>query len=131
MTSPAAGTALAATQTITHHTAASEAAAIHMHYEGEVVETPLSGFAGHQSFDGVVVLAPTRGIVEVFPGPDQEIAGLVPVVEAVARRGWSAGVVVPAGRMGEAHRSLRGCQVSLQAWWVGSDGICFGGPEVP
>jgi hypothetical protein len=123
--------ALATARTVSHHTAASEAASIHMHYEGEVVETPLARFAGHDGYDGVVVLAPTQGIVEVFPGPGQAIDALVPVVEAVVRRGWAAGVVVPAERMGEAHRGLRGCRVSLQAWWPDADRICFGGPEVP
>lgn len=123
--------ALTATHTTTHHTAASTAAAIHMHYEGEVVETPLSGFSGIPSLDGIAVLAPRQGVAEMFPSDGQDLGALGPVAAAVAARGWRVAVVVPAARMGEAHRLLRGGDLRLQAWWDDGDRIRFGGPEVP
>lgn len=123
--------ALTATDTVTYRAAAATAAAIHMHYEGEVVETPLSSFTGEPSLHGVAVLAPQRGIVEVFPADDQPLGVLRPSANSIVAQGWQVGVVVPSHRLGDAHHHLRGTPVHLQAWWYEEDRICFGGPEVP
>lgn len=121
---------LATTETITHHAAATAATSIHMHYEGEVVQTPLDAFTGVVGLDGVAVLAPQQGIVEFFPSDRQPLSSLGPVAASVTADGWDVAVLVPSERMGDAHRSLRGFPVHLQAWWDGGDRICFGGPEV-
>lgn len=120
-----------ATQTVNHETAATVAASIHMHYEGEVVETPLASFAGINDFAGVAVLAPRRGLVEFFPSGGQALAPLGPLAASAVAGGWRVAVVVPTDRMGDAHRSLRGFRLDLQCWWEDADRICFGGPEVP
>lgn len=122
---------LAAIETVTHEAAASEAAAVHMHYEGEVVETPLDSFTGVAGLFGVAVLATRQGLVEFFPGDRQALTDMGPAAASVAAAGWRVVMIVPAGRMGEAHRSLRGFPLHLQAWWVDGDRIRFGGPEVP
>ncbi len=122
---------LAPAQTITHATAASVAAAIHMHYEGEVVETPLSSFAGIPDLNGIAVLAANQGLVEYFPAPDQALPPIRAAATAASASGWRVAVLVPSDRMGDAHSALRGCAVRLQAWWIDGDRICFGGPEVP
>ncbi|MCH7585737.1 MAG: hypothetical protein IH941_11380 [Acidobacteria bacterium] len=122
---------LTAPGTITHHHAATEAASIHLHYEGEVVETPLGSFVGVGGLDGVAVLAPNQGLVELFPGERQPLATLGPVAASVAASGWQVAVIVPTARMGDAHQSLRGFPLHLQSWWSEGDHIRFGGPEVP
>jgi uncharacterized membrane protein len=122
---------LTAPETITHHNAATEAASIHMHYEGEVVETPLESFVGVRGLDGVAVLAPNQGLVEFFPGHGQHLATLGPVAASVAASGWRVAVLVPTERMGDAHQSLRGFPLHLQSWWSEGDHIRFGGSEVP
>jgi len=122
---------LAAPIAITHQVAATEAASIHMHYEGEVVETPLGSFVGVDGIDGVAVLAPDQGLVEFFPGDRQHLATLGPVAALVAASGWRVAVLVPTERMGDAHQSLRGFPLHLQSWWSDGDNVCFGGPEVP
>jgi hypothetical protein len=120
-----------ATGQATHHTAASTAASIHLHYEGSVVETPLAGFTGRVDLDGVAVVAPERGIVEWFPSDGQALDALATVSRQAAGPEWHVSVIVPAFRMGEAHRALRGAPVTLQPWWPDADGVRFGGPEVP
>ena len=121
---------LAATETITHHSAATAATSIHMHYEGEVVQTPLASFVGKPSLDGVAVLAPRQGLVEIFPADGQPLSGLGPVAAEVAASGWRVAVLVHSSRMGDAHRFLRGYPLHLQSWWEDGDRVCFGGPEV-
>ena len=122
---------LAAPVAITHRIAATQAASIHMHYEGEVVETPLGSFVGVGGIEGVAVLAPNQGLVEFFPGDRQHLAPLGPVAASVAASGWRVAVLVPTERMGDAHQSLRGFPLHLQSWWPEGDHIRFGGPEVP
>ena len=122
---------LTALETITHQTAATAAASIHMHYEGEVVETPLGSFTGIDGLDGVAVLAPHQGLVEFFPGDQQPLSNLGPIAASVVASGWRVAVLVSTGRMGDAHRSLRGFPLQLQSWWADGDRICFGGHEVP
>lgn len=116
---------------VSHRTAATTAASWHLYHEGSVVETPLAGFTGVDGVDGVAVVAPEQGIVEWFPHPDQDLAVLAGLAPSVAGTGWKVAVLVPAGRMGEAHRALRGSPVMLQPWWVDGDRVRFGGPEVP
>jgi len=107
------------------------AASIHMHYEGEVIETPLGSFAGSDDLGGVAVLAPTQGLVEFFPSDDQALSFLGPVADEAVASGWRVVVIVPSERMGDAHRSLRGFRLGLQCWWAEQDRVCFGGLEVP
>ena len=96
---------------VTHRTAATTAASIHLHYEGAVVETPLAGFTGVVAIStGWRWWRPSRGSGRVVPRMPSRIlaatgAGLA---GSVAGTGWKVAVLVPAGRMGEAHRALRG-----------------------
>ena len=123
---------LAATkEQATHRTAATTAASIHLHFEGSVIETPLAGFAGNPDLDGVAVVAPERGIVEWYPSDRQGLEPLAALSRASAGPEWQVMVIVPAARMGEAHRALRGSPVTLQPWWSDDEGVRFGGPEVP
>lgn len=121
---------LTATDRSTHQTAATTAASIHLHYEGSVIETPLSAFAGIPTLDGVAVVAPERGLVEWFPSDSQHLGPLM-APSRLSSCDWAITVIVPAGRMGEAHRELRGAPVTLQPWWPDGESVRFGGPEVP
>ncbi len=116
---------------IDHETAATRAASLHLHHEGEVIETPLSSFLDRSGMDGVAVVAPERGLVEWFPHDDQVLAPLAAHADRVSATGWQVAVIVPARRMGEAHRDLRGSQAMLQPWWPDGEHVRFGGPEVP
>jgi len=122
---------LATRDAVTYEAAATVAASIHMHYEGEVVETPLGQFAGVGGLTGVAVLAPGQGLVEFFPSGHQSLLSLGPVAASAVASGWRVAVIVPTDRMGDAHGSLRGYPLDLQCWWADGDRICFGGPEVP
>lgn len=122
---------LAAVDRITHETAASTAASIHMHFEGSVVETPLGSFTGVDDVDGIAVVAPEQGVVEWFPHPEQDLGALRALADDVADRGWRICLIVPASAMGEAHTRLRGAALTLQPWWPDGDLVRFGGPEVP
>ena len=113
-----------------HRVAATTAASIHLHYEGAVIETPLAAFVEDPALDGVAVVAPERGLVEWFPSDDQSLTALVGP-SRVNAADWDVSVIVPASRMGEAHRALRGAPITLQPWWSDDDGVRFGGPEVP
>lgn len=121
---------LTAPTTTDHQAAATTAASIHLQYEGSVIETPLSAFSGEPGLEGIAVVAPERGLVEWFPSGDQTLAALVGPLRASAAD-WNVSVIVPAGRMGEAHRALRGAPITLQPWWVDGENVRFGGPEVP
>ena len=115
----------------THSTAASAAASLHLHRESTVVETPIAVFVDAPEIVGVAVLAPQQGVTEWYPADLQGLTPLGPLAAATAGRGWKVIVVVPASRMGEAHRALRGVPVMLQPWWADRDQVRFGGPEVP
>lgn len=122
---------LAATVTITHHAAATAATSLHMYHEGEVVQTPLRSFADDGALDGVVVIAPQQGLVELFPADHQGLGELRPVASEALAQGWRVAVLVRAERMGEAHAALRGTPAHLQAWWPDGEQVRFGGPELP
>ena len=102
-----------------------------MYHEGEVVQTPLASFGDDDALDGVVVIAPRQGVIELFPADHQVLSELWPVSNSAVAEGWRVAVLVPAVRMGEAHSGLRGLPIHLQAWWPDGDSIRFGGPEVP
>jgi hypothetical protein len=121
---------LTATDRSTHQTAATTAASIHLHYEGAVIETPLAAFLGEAALDGVAVVAPERGLVEWFPSDSQKLGALAGP-SRVHSCDWAITVIVPAVRMGEAHRALRGAPLTLQPWWPDGESVRFGGPEVP
>ncbi|MEX2323053.1 MAG: hypothetical protein WEA29_04705 [Acidimicrobiia bacterium] len=119
------------TPAVDHRAAATTAASIHLHYEGSVIEQPLARYTGIEGLDGIAVLAPTQGLVEWFPHDDQPLADLAPMAREVDGSGVALCVVVPASRMGEAHRALRGEPLTLQPWWRDGETVRFGGPEVP
>ena len=56
---------------------------------------------------------------------------LVTAIWSLADQGWKTTVVVPAGRMGEAHFALRGLPCRLQAWWEDGTNVWFGAYEKP
>jgi hypothetical protein len=116
---------------VTHRSAASAAASIHLQRESSVVETALGGFTGAGDIAGVAVLAPEHGVVEWFPDPAQVLTPLAPLAAEAVGAGWRVTVLVPAPRMGDAHRALRGTPVTLQPWWAEGERVRFGGPEVP
>jgi hypothetical protein len=116
---------------VSHGTAASAAASLHLRREATVVETEIAVFAEAPEVSGLAVLAPQQGITEWYPDPAQDLTPLGPLAAAAAVRGWRVMVVVPTGRMGEAHRALRGAPAMLQPWWSDGDQVRFGGPEVP
>lgn len=116
--------------TTDHRSAATIAASIHLHYEGSVIETPLSSFAGVPALEGVAVVAPERGLVEWFPSEDQALTALA-APSRLSSTDWNVSVIVHAARMGEAHRALRGNPITLQPWWTDGESVRFGGPEVP
>lgn len=116
---------------VDHRTAAMMSASIHLSFEDSVVESPLDEFTGFDGVDGVAVVAPAQGIVEWFPHDHQPLEQLAAAAHTVAGSGWAVGVIVPSGRMGEAHRALRGTPVMLQPWWPDGETVRFGGPEVP
>lgn len=117
--------------TVDHRAAATTAASIHLHYEGSVIEQPLARYTGIDGLDGVAVIAPAQGLVEWFPHDDQPLADLAPLAREVDGSGLALCVVIPASRMGEAHRALRGSPLTLQPWWRDGETVRFGGPEVP
>lgn len=97
-----------------------------------VVETSLAAAAGIDGVPGPAILAADLGIAETAIDDDTDPALLGPGLDRLAATGWEVTVLVPAPRMGEAHRALRGRVALLQAWWFGPDGdLCFGPPEVP
>lgn len=116
---------------IDHRAAATAAASIHLHYEGAVIETPLAAFTDVIGLEGVAVLAAEQNLVEWYPHEDQPLGDLVAAAGRAIDTGLEVGLVVPAARMGEAHRSFRGTSVTLQPWWHDGETICFGGTEVP
>ena len=123
---------LAAQQVVlTHRDAATTAASMHLRRESTVVETAMSGFTGATFISGVAVLAPQQGVVEWYPDMDQPLTPLAPLARDASTRGWRVAVVVPAVRMGEAHRALRGSSAVVQPWWIDGERVRFGGPEVP
>jgi hypothetical protein len=97
-----------------------------------VVETPVGAFVGEDTARGTAVVAADLGIVECLLPDDAEPSALGPGIAAMASAGWEVTLLVPAARLGEAHRSLRGMPVTLQPWWLDpAHGICFGASEVP
>jgi hypothetical protein len=117
--------------TIDHRAAATAAAWIHLHYEGSVLESPLSDATGIDDLAGMAIVAQRQGLIEWFPHEEQALDALAAPARAAAADGWTVGVVVPGIRMGEAHRDLRGAPVVLQPWWADGETVRFGGPEVP
>jgi hypothetical protein len=72
------------------------------------------------------------GEVECFPQSGDDLSALRAPLRGLFATGWKVTVLVAAGRMGEAHRTLRGVPVTIQPWWEDAGGaIRFGGPEVP
>lgn len=118
-------------QQTSHRVAATTAASLHLYHDGAVVETPLARFADAPDLEGVAVIVPGRGLVEWFPHDAQDLDDLAGVVPGAVAAGWRVVVLVPAPRMGEAHRALRGTGATLQPWWPDDEAVRFGGPEVP
>jgi hypothetical protein len=97
-----------------------------------VVETSMAAAAGIDGVPGSALLAADLGIAECTLDEGTDPALLGPGIDRLAATGWEVTVLVPARRMGEAHRALRGRSARLQPWWLDPDGaMCFGGTEVP
>ncbi len=78
----------------------------------------------------VVAAGESRG-AEIMVDETVACDQLVTAVWSLAEQGWTTTVVVPAERMGEAHRALRGLPCRLQAWWEDGALISFGSFETP
>lgn len=78
------------------------------------------------------MVVPEASEVECFPGDRHDLADLRAPLRGLFATGWRVTVLVASGRMGEAHRALRGVPIMIQPWWADADGaVRFGGPEVP
>ena len=78
------------------------------------------------------MVVPEASEVECFPHATDDLGALRAPLRGLFATGWRVTVLVVAGRMGDAHRALRGVPVTIQPWWVDGEGtIRFGGPEVP
>ena len=78
-----------------------------------------------------VVAAGESRVAEIMIDETVACQQLTPALWSLADQGWTATVVVPAGRMGEAHFALRGLPCRLQAWWEDGTSVQFGAHEIP
>ena len=78
-----------------------------------------------------VVAAGESRVAEIMVDETVVCEQLIQAVWSLAAQGWSATVVVPASRMGEAHFALRGLPCRLQAWWEDVATAHFGSHEKP
>ena len=98
---------------------------------GTVVRTPLASISGVDGCPGIAVVAAEHGVVECAIDDDLVPAAVLPGLAALFATGWVVSLIVPTGRVGEAHAALRGSGVGLQPWWRDIDGVVrFGAPEV-
>ena len=78
-----------------------------------------------------VVAAGDSRVAEIMVDATVVCEQLTPAIWSLADQGWKSTIVVPAGRMGEAHFALRGVPCNLQAWWEDGTGVHFGAHETP
>lgn len=111
------------------------ALAIYRAHLERAIEVPLGGMVDREvSFDVArlsVVAAGDIRVAEIMVDETVICSELSGAVWSLADQGWRTTVVVPAGRLGEAHTALRGVPCRLQGWWEDSTGICFGSHEIP
>jgi hypothetical protein len=96
---------------------------------GTTVECELSEAAGID-VPGRAVVAMELGVVECVLGDDGPFDPVGRAVSRMAASGWAVTVVVPSGRLGDAHRDLRGRPGVVQGFWRDGDGVQFGRHEV-
>lgn len=96
-----------------------------------MVRVPIADLTGSAALEGPAVVIAEAGEVECFPAARQDLFSLRAPVRGLLASGWRITVVVPAGRMGDAHRALRGVPAMIQPWWEDDGVVCFGGREVP
>ena len=98
---------------------------------GTVVRTPLSSISGVDDCSGIAVVAAEHGVVEYSIDDNLVPAEVLPGLAALFATRWVVSLIVPTGRVGEAHAALRGSGVGLQPWWRDlGGGVRFGAPEV-
>lgn len=96
-----------------------------------VVETTFAEFADAPGVPGRAVVATDTGVVECVLDDGVRPGDLAAGLSRLVAAGWSVVTLVPLGRLGEAHRALRGSAARLQPWWLDDRyGVCFGAPEV-
>ena len=78
-----------------------------------------------------VVAAGESRVAEIMVDETVVCEQIIPAIWSLADQGWTATVVMPAERMGEAHFAMRGLPCRLQAWWEDGTAICFGSYETP
>lgn len=98
-----------------------------------VTEMPLAEFAPVPRSAGSLrsVVVSGQYTVEIALDDEADAAVLAAVAWDLAGRGWSAVVLVPLDRLGEAHGDLRGTPCLLQGWWRSEAGVAFTAPETP
>jgi hypothetical protein len=62
---------------------------------------------------------------------EEPFEAIAPAIWALDARGWNVVALALAGRLGEAHRALRGTPCRLQPWWRDGDEVRFGAFEIP
>ena len=111
------------------------ALAIYRAHLDRAVEVPLGDMVDREiRVDAArlsVVAATDSRVAEIMIDETVVCGQLVQSVWSLAEQGWNTTVVVPAARMGEAHRALRSLPCRLQAWWEDGSTIHFGGYEKP
>ena len=77
------------------------------------------------------VVAAEQRLAEIIVAEDTNLEQLAAASWALSGRGWDIIVLVPCGRIGDAHSSLRATPCQIQPWWSDADGIWFGALETP
>jgi hypothetical protein len=96
------------------------ALAIYRAHLEQAIEVPLGDMAAGES-----------RVAEIMVDETVVCEQIIPAIWSLADQGWTATVVMPAERMGEAHFAMRGLPCRLQAWWEDGTVICFGSYETP
>ena len=111
------------------------ALAIYRAHLDKAIEVPLGDMVdtgvGIDVARVAVVAAGESRVAEIMVDETIVCEQLSAAIWSLANQGWSATVVVPAERMGEAHYALRGLPCVLQAWWEDGTTVCFGSHEIP
>jgi hypothetical protein len=69
--------------------------------------------------------------IEIVLSLGADPQGLRSPIAVLDDEGWDIVVLVPAERLGETHRGLRGAACVLQPWWIEADDVHFGDCETP
>ena len=111
------------------------ALAIYRAHLERAIEVPLGDMVDREIAVDVarlsVVAAGDSRVAEIMVDETVLCAQVTTAIWSLADRGWQTNVVVPAGRIGEAHTALRGVPCQIQAWWEDESGISFVAYERP